>query len=181
MCYFDVASQKAYVGSVTDSQLRTLMTQVRPVEIIVERNQLPADLIKMFKNQPNNPTLTVQSPEKALSVTKAAEMLESVDQKDEFITELRDINASDGKLKTFAMMVWFLRESLIDQNLALYRFKPIPDARHQQKRLILDSQAIEHLELIGSKQSLLSYVDQCKTKFGKRLMRQWLISPLTNI
>jgi DNA mismatch repair ATPase MutS len=54
--------------------------------------------------------------------------------------------------------------------------------------MILDSQAIEHLELLkvtsaskDVKATLFDYIDHCKTAFGKRLLKKWLLSPLTDI
>jgi DNA mismatch repair protein MSH6 len=51
--------------------------------------------------------------------------------------------------------------------------------------MILDSQALQHLEIFetmeGESGSLFNIVDRTKTKFGKRLMRRWIMSPLTNI
>ena len=51
----------------------------------------------------------------------------------------------------------------------------------QQKKLILDSQAIEHLELVEGRSSLLNFIDNCSTHFGKRMLKQWLLAPLTNV
>lgn len=52
--------------------------------------------------------------------------------------------------------------------------------------MVLDSQALEHLEIIESAKgtvagSLLEYVDHCKTQFGRRQIKRWLISPLRDI
>ena len=62
--------------------------------------------------------------------------------------------------------------------------------------MILDSQAIEHLELIEDHKSLIPipgvnqntaqktlfhYIDHTKTDFGKRLLKKWLLAPLVNI
>jgi len=49
--------------------------------------------------------------------------------------------------------------------------------------MVLDSQALQHLEILesadgGIKGSLFEYVDHCKTPFGKRQLRRWLVSPL---
>ena len=53
-CYFDLSTRQCYMGQFQDdplySSLRTLLSQVRPVEIIIERDQLPPDLLKLVKN-----------------------------------------------------------------------------------------------------------------------------------
>ena len=48
--------------------------------------------------------------------------------------------------------------------------------------MVLDSQALHHLELfetpLGEKDSLFCNIDHTRTKFGKRLLRRWLMQPL---
>ena len=56
----------------------------------------------------------------------------------------------------------------------------------QNDHMVLDSQCIEHLEIIeagtGEKEgSLLNFIDHCQTHFGKRELKRWLLSPLMNI
>lgn len=50
--------------------------------------------------------------------------------------------------------------------------------------MILDSQALQHLEIFetaaGEVGSLFEKIDRTKTKFGKRLFRKWMTSPLLN-
>jgi DNA mismatch repair ATPase MutS len=48
--------------------------------------------------------------------------------------------------------------------------------------MVMDSQALQHLEIfetpLGEKDSLFSKLDRTSTKFGKRLLRRWLMQPL---
>lgn len=48
--------------------------------------------------------------------------------------------------------------------------------------MVLDSQALQHLELfdtpLGPKHSLFHKIDRTSTKFGRRLLRKWLMQPL---
>lgn len=50
----------------------------------------------------------------------------------------------------------------------------------EQPYLTLDSQSIEHLELIAPN-GLFTFINHCKTPFGKRLLKKWLLQPLTEI
>eukprot|EP00516_Mucochytrium_quahogii_P001051 CAMPEP_0203752334 /NCGR_PEP_ID=MMETSP0098-20131031/6265_1 /ASSEMBLY_ACC=CAM_ASM_000208 /TAXON_ID=96639 /ORGANISM=" , Strain NY0313808BC1" /LENGTH=1243 /DNA_ID=CAMNT_0050642437 /DNA_START=330 /DNA_END=4058 /DNA_ORIENTATION=+ len=49
-------------------------------------------------------------------------------------------------------------------------------------RLVLDGQALSNLEIFNTSStvegSLFKYLDKCTTKFGKRLLREWIGSPL---
>ena len=52
--------------------------------------------------------------------------------------------------------------------------------------MVLDAQALQHLEIVESssgsvKGSLLNYVDYCKTQFGKRQLKRWIMAPLLDV
>jgi DNA mismatch repair ATPase MutS len=55
--------------------------------------------------------------------------------------------------------------------------------------MVLDSQAIENLEIVECMEngeptttgSLLEFVDHTKTLFGKRQIKRWLLSPLLEV
>jgi DNA mismatch repair protein MSH6 len=55
--------------------------------------------------------------------------------------------------------------------------------------MVIDSQAIKHLQILDVEGltkstyegSLLHYLDNTKTPFGKRLLKKWTCTPLTNI
>ena len=74
VCYFDISTMQCYLGQFEDdtvySSLRTLLSQIRPVEIVIERDSLASDLVKMLKNQPTPPLFTVYSPDQCLSLAK---------------------------------------------------------------------------------------------------------------
>lgn len=63
---------------------------MRPVEIVAERDALSAEIIKMLKNQPNNPTMTIYNADRALSLPKILESLDSVDLKTPVLMEIRN-------------------------------------------------------------------------------------------
>ena len=48
--------------------------------------------------------------------------------------------------------------------------------------MVMDSQALQHLEVfeapVGEKDALFSKIDRTRTKFGKRLLRRWIMQPL---
>ena len=56
VAYFDISTHSCFVGQFEDTEsftnLRTLLSQIRPVEIVYEKNSLPPDLAKMLKNVP---------------------------------------------------------------------------------------------------------------------------------
>ena len=54
LTFFDVTTQEIYIGQFFDddllTSLRTLACQIRPVEIIHEREMVGSDLLNMLKN-----------------------------------------------------------------------------------------------------------------------------------
>ena len=74
ICFFDVTTLKFYVGQFTDdepmSNFRTLICQIRPVEVIHEREMANSDIIKMLKNTPVVPVFTPMQPKDCWGVIK---------------------------------------------------------------------------------------------------------------
>ena len=61
-----------------------------------------------------------------------------------------------------------------------------PRAWEAQPRLVLDSAALRNLDVLQTEAgklqgSLLGLLDCCKTPFGKRLLRRWVVAPSCNI
>lgn len=82
--FFDVTTAKLHVGEFEEddeSQLqkfRTLVCQIRPVEIIQERESMNSSVAKMLKNSPIVPTFTNLHPTKCYSVTTTLRKLEDL-------------------------------------------------------------------------------------------------------
>lgn len=47
----------------------------------------------------------------------------------------------------------------------------------QRSHMVLDATTLSNLRIVGEEHSLLSTLDQCCTKFGKRLLHHWLCAP----
>ena len=72
--FFDVQTLKIYIGQFIDdealSNFRTLLCQIRPVEVIHEREIMNSELIKMLKNSPIVPVFSPQVPKNCWGVIK---------------------------------------------------------------------------------------------------------------
>jgi len=87
------------------------------------------------------------------------------------------------------MALAFLEEALIaDQTIRTGEFFLYnPEARQEHlEHMVLDSQALQHLEVVEAatgkvEGSILHFLDNCKSPFGKRNLKRWLLSPLINI
>ena len=136
----------------------------------------------MLKNSPVAPIMTALSPCKCYSFVKTLTLIEGYfgDKMNEWPEPLVTLKQDelDLAMNAFGMTIAFLQEALIDEStvkLGKYRLYN-PESAEQLDGfnfLVLDSQALEHLEIVESAKgnvqgSLLEYVDHCKTQFGKR-------------
>lgn len=87
------------------------------------------------------------------------------------------------------LAISFLEDALICDRVITtgdFRIYTPEDFSQNLERMVLDSQCLQHLEIVeslsGEKEgSLLNFVDHCMTPFGKRELKRWLLSPLMDI
>ncbi|TNV85716.1 hypothetical protein FGO68_gene17605 [Halteria grandinella] len=215
--FFDISTNKCFLGQFVDdqffSQLRTTISQIRPSEVILEKNCIPPELEKLLKNAPMAPLLRYFRPDQCLSTTRTISLIDKYLEK-RTTNEIPAIstikNDPDRQISLLAlgMCVKFLMDTLLaDQCLKLFDYVTYdPNSEdYLNQYMILDSQAIEHLEVIDkgppltplqqfqqsldktqvvpvqTNPTLFSFIDQTKTDFGKRLLKKWLLAPLVDI
>lgn len=107
---------------------------------------------------------------------------------------------SEMGVKALGAIVWYLTQSLIDYQLVtLGQFEiyvpidvdiPLETSANkteiQNKNMVIDAVTLKNLNVLdndsgGTQGSLLHRIEHCCTAFGKRLLHQWICSPLTNI
>ncbi|GAB0091644.1 DNA mismatch repair protein [Sergentomyia squamirostris] len=107
----------------------------------------------------------------------------------------------DLTLQALGGCITYLTRMLLDQqilSLARYQFYIPPDASeslqkltqdisnasrklNKSKNMVLDSITLQNLKIIGEEGSLISTLDNCCTKFGKRLLHTWICSPSCDV
>lgn len=96
-------------------------------------------------------------------------------------------------LKALGGCIWYLTKCVIDEQiLAMARFSIYvpPDSAVDvddvtaklarnicNKNMVLDSITLSNLKIIGEEKSLFNTIDNCCTKFAKRLLNEWICSP----
>lgn len=72
VCYFDITTFKCFLGSFTDSPdftiLRSIISKIRPVEIIYDQFQVTKDIERLLKSLPMSPVINIVPPEKVKSI-----------------------------------------------------------------------------------------------------------------
>lgn len=96
-------------------------------------------------------------------------------------------------LKALGGCIWYLTKCVIDEQvLAMARFSIYvpPDSAVEMdditaklarntfnKNMVLDSITLSNLKIVGGEKSLFNTLDNCCTKFAKRLLNYWICSP----
>lgn len=79
--FFDTQTLKIFIGSFKEEDenilqsFRTLLSQIRPVEVIQERECMSSGIVKMLRNSPIVPTITDIAPNKCYSTHKTKAVL----------------------------------------------------------------------------------------------------------
>lgn len=206
ICFVDTTIGDFTVGEFDDDQqcsrLLTLLSHYTPVLVLFERNGKSAHTEKIIKavNALKEPLSDKQmwSGEKSLKY-----LSENFYQNDEFPDVLKDMQtdhlkpAEDHKLalKALGGCLWNLdRNLLVKQVLSLATFKVYipPDQKfepkdgkigkeYRQKSMVLDNITLSNLNVVGKDNSLFQKMDFCCTRFGKRLLLEYLCSPTSEI
>ncbi|CAI2371577.1 unnamed protein product [Moneuplotes crassus] len=196
--FFDIGTLQFFMGYYKDdegfSQFRTLVNQIRPVEVIFDRENTREELINILKNAFLTPIFSTVTPKDCWGIPKTFSAIENYfgeDPKDwpEVLAKAREDENSDLMVNSFGMVVSFLERLLIaEETLPLGEYKEFDPKKNMVSSLVMDSQAIEHLEVMEviettSKRregSLIDYLDRTVTSFGKRMLERWVCSPLTD-
>lgn len=97
-------------------------------------------------------------------------------------------------LKALGACVWYLTKCIIDEqimSMARYKWYIPPDIEpshldetiaamataNMTKHMVLDSITLCNLKIVNDERSLYNILDQCCTKFGKRVLNYWVCSP----
>ena len=99
--FLDLTTSKIYIGEFIEEDeswqnFRTLICQIRPVEIIQERDLAGSDIAKMLKNSPVLPSFTNLPPSKCYSFTPTCLKIEQLlGQKEKWPQVLQDLHNED--------------------------------------------------------------------------------------
>ena len=123
IAFFDVTTLEIFIGQFTDdesmSKFRTLVSQIRPVEVVHEREFANSDVVKMLRNSPVVPAMSAMPPNKCFSFIRTCTAIEQYFGEDarkwpEALQTLKD-EEKDLAYNAFGMAIAFLTDALIDE------------------------------------------------------------------
>lgn len=118
--FFDVQTLKIYCGQFEDdehlSNFRTLICQIRPVEIIHEKELFNSEVLKMLRNSAIPPVFTAMSAKNCWGLIKTCNSLEKfIGSLENWPQCLQELKAEDKELsiQSLGMAIAFLEDALI--------------------------------------------------------------------
>ena len=176
IAYTDVRTGKIRLRDGLDREaLLSELRMVGPVEIVLPREFEG----KRFDRRSN----WVRDVESTLDATRC--VFRPFERTD--LDRLKGVNGyialSEVAKRAVHLLVGYIDEATVGQRVT---FLAVDEDTHQDE-LIMDSGTRKHLELLnnlrdgGQHGSLLSVIDYTKTPHGGRLLREWIVRPLTSL
>lgn len=180
------------------NKLETLVTQVKPKEVLCEKNNLSSVALKILKHNNSNQIWNSLTPEIEFwdydttldrlvnSKYYKAEDLDDYSSYPELLLSLKD----DYKVafNAFGGLLYYLKSLKLDESLmTLSNFKKYDINKSSANFLLLDGNTLNNLEILNNsydgsdKGTLIKLINKAITPFGKRMLKHWILHPLLNI
>ncbi|KAG0220391.1 DNA mismatch repair protein msh6 [Mortierella sp. NVP41] len=178
------------------TKFETLITQIKPKEVVVEKGGLSVRSTRILKNSLGANTIWNQlQPEtqfwNAMDTTDEIRIREYFGPNevgtvapDCWPAALQTMKDNTAVMSALGGLVWYLRSLKLDTELMSFKNFHVYDPVRQASTLILDGQTLTNLEVFqnnsdGSETgTVLRLLNRCVTPFGKRMFRRWLCHPL---
>ncbi|XBH92070.1 hypothetical protein VPH35_083283 [Triticum aestivum] len=212
VCIIDVSTSKFIIGQFQDDPERhvlcSILSEIRPVEIIKPAKMLSAETERALKNNTRDPLINALLPSTEFwDAEKTIQVIEQYYSSSDNLTASRNtvgvqnnvgclpdllselIEAGDRAYALSALggSLFYLKQVLLDDKLLpCAEFEPLTCSgliNNMRKHMILDAAALENLEILenatgGLSGTLYEQLNHCVTRFGKRLLKRWIVRPL---
>ena len=193
---FDVSTLDFYVGEIqedeTYNKIQSIFYTIKPEEVIYFRNNLPSYIENFIKSLSSKPLISIRKND--FNLMKSYHIVREYfgDDQDKwdpminrYILDKRYSNISGA----FYLSINFLKNLLLSETIKVAKFYEYSEGIISKSSLIMDYQAIYNLELLETSLdpkkpecgSFVEYMNRCSTPFGKRLMKKWILNPLTDV
>ncbi|CUM46158.1 unnamed protein product [Debaryomyces fabryi] len=182
------------------TKLDTLITQIRPKEVLCEKNNLCSIANKILKfNAHNsnqiwnnlNPISEFWDYDSTLENLVKSKYYEAEDLDDYSHFPKILVNFKDNHkcaFNAFGGLLYYLKSLKLDESImTLGNIDEYVISKNTSKHLILDGVTLNNLEILnnsfdgGEKGTLFKLVNRAITPFGKRMLKHWILHPLMKI
>ena len=182
------------VDDIDMSRFETLIAQMRPQEILIEKSCISAKALRILKNNTSPSTLwNYLKPGKEFwsaetTVREIEEYFESEAEGDvdNWPPVLREACKHNLTMSAFGALLQYLRSLKIERELITLSNFAWYDPIRKATSLVLDGQSLINLEIFANNSdgsaegTLFAILNRCVTPFGKRLLKQWVCHPLAD-
>lgn len=202
IAFVDTATSELNFIELVDDQycnkLETLITQVRPKEVLCEKNNLSPLTVKILKynnsnqiwNSLNSLTEFWDYDTTLENLVKSkyyeGEDLDDYSNYPEILLEAKDKYTL--AFTAFGGLLYYLKTLKLDDSImTLKNFKKYDINRNSASHLILDGITLNNLEILNNsfdgtdKGTLFKMINKAITPFGKRTLKLWVLNPLLNV
>lgn len=203
-CFVDTATSEVNFIELKDdeecSKLDTLITQIKPKEILCEKNNLCPTAVKIIKFSAHsnhqiwnhlNPFSEFLDYDTTIETLVKGKYYEAKDLDDFSNYPSTLINFKDNHevaFSAFGGLLFYLKMLKLDQSImSLGNIKEYEISKRGSSNLLLDGITLHNLEILnnsfdgGEKGTLFKLLNRAITPFGRRMLKKWILHPLTNI
>ncbi|KAJ3272065.1 DNA mismatch repair protein msh6 [Terramyces sp. JEL0728] len=193
-----------FQDDISRTQFETLITQVKPKELVLEKGGISKESMKILRNNLDNPLynfltkqtefwnaeITTDELNRGIYFKQDNSMDVDMDDALKFKCwpeAIQKISKEPVALSAFGGLLSYLRTLKLDRSLLsasnIHSYDPV----RSSNSLILDGQTLINLEIFqntndgGDKGTLFKLLNHCSTPFGKRLFKRWLCYPLQSV
>ncbi|KAI9052033.1 hypothetical protein LZ554_004287 [Drepanopeziza brunnea f. sp. 'monogermtubi'] len=199
VAFVDTATGQFFLSEFVDdvdlTKFETLIAQIRPQELLLEKSHLSTKALRILKN--NTTPTTIWNHLKPSSEFWAAEVTRrELGCNGYFVSEeggsevwpeaLEAAKSSDALMSAMGALVQYLRTLKLERNLLSQQNFTAYSPIQKGTTLVLDGQTLINLEVFANTfdgtqaGTLFALLNRCVTPFGKRMFRQWVCHPLAD-
>jgi DNA mismatch repair protein MSH6 len=200
VAFVDTATAQFQLCEFTDdvdmTKFETLVAQMRPGELLLEKSCVSAKVMRILKNNTGPTTIwNMLKPNKEF--WPADITIREIDANNYFQSPteddigawppvLREARDQELVMSAFGALLQYLRTLMIERDLVTLGNFQWYDPIRKATSLVLDGQSLINLEIFantfdGSTEgTLFAMLNRCITPFGKRLLREWVCHPLAD-
>lgn len=183
-----------FIDDVELTKFETLIAQVRPQELLLEKSCVSVETLRILKN--NTGPTTIWNYLKPVKEFWTADITcRELDASKYFACDgestfelwpgaLREARDKDLVMSSVGALVQYLKTLKIEQELVTLGNFSWYDPIRKASSLVLDGKTLINLEIFinsfdgGTDGTLFMLLNRCITPFGKRLFKQWVCHPL---
>ncbi|KAI8377990.1 muts domain V-domain-containing protein [Radiomyces spectabilis] len=196
ICFVDTATAEFNVVTFEDdvnrTKFETLIMQIKPRELVTEKNRLSQSTRRILKNTLDSPIWNMLMPDiefwdartTADEIRIAGYFNSNLDNDDSWPQAFKAALEKPILMSAVGGLLWYLRSLKLDKELVSARNIHAYDPIRNASSLVLDGQTLANLEIFqnsydGSTEgTLFKLIGNSVTPFGKRLFKRWLCHPL---